>query len=163
MDALSRRCSGSSASCWLVLRVPVSTPPLDNKTKTGPQHDIPCAIKVGKTGWRGWQRIPSPRRVSLSPLSPRHRQLNICLLKSHFPPLHSKPPLSLYSRSMPQDGDQSARRFTGRPRCFTASLTAPPDPDSHQDISPAWLAGPAHPGAACPTGESANLLRHHEA
>lgn len=70
-------------------------PPLDHKTKTGPQRDIPSAIKVGKMRWRGWQRILSPRRVSLSSLSPtppRHRQLNICLLKSHFPPLHSKPP-----------------------------------------------------------------------
>lgn len=120
-------------------------PPLDHKTKTGPQRDIPSAIKVGKMGRRGWQRILSPRRVSLSPLSPTPptptQTAKYLPPQISFPSSSLQTPLSLYSRSMPQDGDQSVRRFTGRPQCFTASLTAPPDPDSHQDISPGWLAG----------------------
>ncbi len=96
------------------------------------------------------QRFP----VLPFPYNPQHTHLNVCFLKSHCPHLQSHPSsisapplippsaplLSLNSRRMLQDRDQSSWWFTGRPYCFTASLTGPADPDSLQDVSPGWLA-----------------------
>lgn len=145
--------AGRTSLSFLSVYFPCSRVPSENQTKPCPQHDIPSAVKLEKKG----VAANSPCRVSLYSLSPTtaptHKtkclppQISLpssSLLPPSFTSVPLLPPsaplLSLNSWSMLQDRDQSVRWFTGRPYCFTASLTAPPDPDSRRDASPGWLA-----------------------
>ena len=123
--------------------------PLGESDKDLPSawYSLSCQTGENRSGCKlclpaGFPCIPCPLQPSA------HTQLNVCLLKSQYPCSKSVPPPSIRSSALSncnncsvlQDRDQSMQWFTGRPYCFTASLTEPPDPDAHRDVSPGWLA-----------------------
>lgn len=123
-----------SASCWLTLLSSVHTP------RTQRQRLALSVISPPQTGkdrpvfFSLWTPDPSSLK------HPRHRQQNICLLKSHFPSSSPRPSFVFTAQICCRTRDQSGGWFTGRSQCFTASLTVPADPRLTAGRL-AWLAG----------------------